>query len=157
MKGQSQLFSSKEQAYKTPSFLYDRLNNEFRFTLDAAASGDNNLCDNYFTKETNGLTQSWRDQVVFCNPPYNDQDSFIKKAFQEYQDNYVTSVLLIPSRTEKRIWYDVIAPNATQIRFIKGRLKFSGSKDAAPFPSAIIIFSNRIYDERVIWVDYREV
>ncbi len=29
---------------------------------------------------------------------------------------------------------------AKEIRFIKGRLKFSGHKNSAPFPSAIVIF-----------------
>jgi len=32
---------------------------------------------------------------------------------------------------------------ASEIRFIRGRLKFGDSKNSAPFPSAIIMFDHR--------------
>jgi len=32
---------------------------------------------------------------------------------------------------------------ASEIRFIKGRLKFGDSKNSAPFPSAIVIFNGK--------------
>ena len=31
--------------------------------------------------------------------------------------------------------------NATEIRFVRGRLKFGNSKNSAPFPSAIVVFN----------------
>ena len=43
------------------------------------------------------------------------------------------------ARTDTKIWHDVIFPHA-KVEFIKGRLKFSNSKNSAPFPSAIVIF-----------------
>jgi site-specific DNA-methyltransferase (adenine-specific) len=33
---------------------------------------------------------------------------------------------------------------ATEIRFIKGRLKFGNSKNSAPFPSAIVVFEKAV-------------
>lgn len=53
----------------TPPAIFDELNSEFRFTLDAAASDANAKCDTYFTLETDGLAQSWKGHTVFCNPP----------------------------------------------------------------------------------------
>lgn len=53
------LFSSKEEKWATPQDFFDKLNDEFHFTLDAAASPDNAKCANYFTEEQDGLVQSW--------------------------------------------------------------------------------------------------
>lgn len=44
---------------RTPRALFDPLNAVHRFTLDAAASDDNHLCDAYFTRHTDGLLRSW--------------------------------------------------------------------------------------------------
>lgn len=49
-------------------------------------------------------------------------------------------VCLIPSRTDTQYWHEYIFPYASEIRFVKGRLKFSDSKDSAPFPSAVVVF-----------------
>ena len=53
------MFSSKKENWETPQDFFNKLNEEFRFTLDAAASDDNAKCANYFTKEQDGLVQSW--------------------------------------------------------------------------------------------------
>ena len=45
---------------------------------------------------------------------------------------------LLPARTDTKWWGDVM--QATELRFIKGRLKFGGSKNCAPFPSVIAIW-----------------
>ena len=155
MRGQEQLFSSVKQDWTTPIWLFDKLNEEFHFTLDAAASDENHLCDKWYTESTNGLTHSWENEVVFINPPHDIQDAFITKAFNEWHSYGSTVVMLIPSRTDKKIFHNLIAHYAAQIRFLKGRLKFGGCKDSAPFPSAIIVFSNNHYHERVVFVDYR--
>lgn len=63
------LFSSEKMNWGTPPALFEELNAEFGFTLDAAASDTNAKCDTYFTLETDGLKQSWEGQTVFCNPP----------------------------------------------------------------------------------------
>lgn len=64
------MFSSEKEDRETPQNFFDELNKEFHFTLDAAASPENTKCDSYFTKEQNGLTQSWAGQTVWVNPPY---------------------------------------------------------------------------------------
>lgn len=149
------LFSSEVMAWSTPQSLFDRLDNEFHFTLDACADKSNHKCQKYFTSKENGLVQSWKGETVYVNPPYGrEQVKWIRKAYQEYIDNDITVVLLIPSRTDTKIFHEVIAPYASEIRFIKGRLKFSGHKNAAPFPSAIIVFMNTTTPQQIKWVDY---
>ena len=67
----SALLSSKKMDWCTPQDFFDRLNEEFGFVLDAAATDKTAKCPLYYTPETDGLSQSWdRGGAVFCNPPY---------------------------------------------------------------------------------------
>lgn len=134
------LFSSKEEKWETPQDFFDKLNDEFHFTLDAAASPDNAKCTNYFTEEQDGLVQSWGGHTVWCNPPYCRKTGlWVKKAYEEHQRTGCTVVMLLPSRTDVRWFHDYILGKA-EIRFIKGRLKFGGNKNSAPFPSIVVIY-----------------
>lgn len=134
------LYSSKEEKWATPQDFFDKLNDEFHFTLDAAASPDNAKCANYFTEEQDGLVQSWGGHTVWCNPPYCRKTGlWVKKAYEEHQRTGCTVVMLLPSRTDVRWFHDYILGKA-EIRFIKGRLKFGGNKNSAPFPSIVVIY-----------------
>lgn len=134
------LFSSKEEKWATPQDFFDKLNDEFHFTLDAAASPDNAKCANYFTEEQDGLVQSWGGHTVWCNPPYCRKTGlWVKKAYEEHQRTGCTVVMLLPSRTDVRWFHDYILGKA-EIRFIKGRLKFGGSKNSAPFANIVVIY-----------------
>lgn len=73
------LFSSEKMNWGTPPALFEELNAEFGFTLDAAASDTNAKCDTYFTLETDGLKQSWEGQTVFCTPPLWDRNLEVGK------------------------------------------------------------------------------
>ena len=134
------LFSSKEEKWATPQDFFDKLNDEFHFTLDAAASPDNAKCANYFTEEQDGLVQSWGGHTVWCNPPYCRKTGlWVKKAYEEHQRTGCTVVMLLPSRTDVR-WFHGYILGKAEIRFIKGRLKFGGNKNSAPFPSIVVIY-----------------
>lgn len=134
------LFSSKKDDWTTPQWLFDQLNQEFDFTLDAAANDENHKCLKYFTKQENGLEKSWEGETVFCNPPYGRKlAEWVKKAYEEGQKPGTTVVLLIPSRTDTRFFHDYILGKA-EIRFLKGRLKFGEEKGNAPFPSLIAVY-----------------
>lgn len=134
------LYSSKEEKWATPQDFFDKLNDEFHFTLDAAASPDNAKCPVYFTEEQDGLAQSWEGHTVWCNPPYCRKTGlWVKKAYEEHQRTGCTVVMLLPSRTDVRWFHDYILGKA-EIRFIKGRLKFGGNKNSAPFPSIVVIY-----------------
>lgn len=134
------MFSSKRDDWETPQDFFNRLNNEFHFTLDPCADEFNHKCDKWFSKHDNGLEQSWGGETVFCNPPYGRNiGKWVKKASEETQDDATTVVMLIPARTDTAYFHDYIYGKA-DIRFLRGRLKFGKSKNGAPFPSMIVIF-----------------
>lgn len=131
------LFSSKTDLWATPQTFFDKVNNEFKFTVDVCANDQNAKCENYYTLEDDGLAQEWSG-VCWCNPPYGRGiGDWIKKA----SEAKATVVCLVPARTDTAWWHDY-AMKATDIRFIRGRLKFGDSKNSAPFPSALLVFEN---------------
>ena len=69
------LFSSKNQKWETPQWLFDKLNNIYHFTIDVAADITNNKCSRYYTEIDDGLIQDWSNEVVWCNPPYRSSNS----------------------------------------------------------------------------------
>jgi site-specific DNA-methyltransferase (adenine-specific) len=133
------LFTSNTPEWPTPKFFFTELNKEFNFTLDPCATKENAKCKKFFTKEDDGLAQSWDDEIVFCNPPYGRQiKDWVRKA-NLARGGVV--VLLIPARTDTSYFHDYIY-NQSEIRFIRGRLKFGDGKNPAPFPSMLAIFKN---------------
>jgi len=53
------LMSSNTDEWATPKLFFKELNNKYHFTLDPCATDENHKCDYYFTKEQDGLKQSW--------------------------------------------------------------------------------------------------
>ena len=117
---------STHDNWSTPKDVYDELNQEFDFNDDPCPIGG-----------SDGLEREWGTKT-FVNPPYSQLKDWCKKAYEEWKKGK-TVVMLIPSRTDTKYWHEYIM-KATEIRFIKGRLKFGDSKNSAPFPSAIIVF-----------------
>ena len=105
---------------------------------EGKVTSESHKCDRYYTKEQDGLSQKWGGARVFCNPPYSCIDKWVEKAYRETREDNTIVVLLIPARTDTRYFHNYIYQRA-EIRFVKGRLKFS-SKGPAPFPSMIVIF-----------------
>ena len=129
---------AKREDWRTPASVFTPLNKEFRFTVDAAASPDNAMLPRYWTEEDDALTKDWTGERVWCNPPYGKfQHLFIRKAAKIEAS---LSVLLLPVRTDTRVWHECVFPHASDIRFLKGRVKFEGAKTGAPFPSAIVVY-----------------
>lgn len=144
MKGEKVLFSSNSEEWSTPQDLFDKLNDEYHFTLDPCCTEQNHKCDKYFTKSDDGLSKNWGGERVFCNPPYGRAIAdWVKKCSQEAKKPNTLVVLLIPARTDTLFFHDFIYHQA-EIRFLRGRLKFGNSKNSAPFPSMLAIFDNRI-------------
>ena len=127
--------------WATPQWMFDQLNDEFKFTTDVCASKDNHKCKEYFTKEQNGLKQKWKG-VCWCNPPYGSGviDKWMEKALEASIEG-ATVVCLVPAATSTKWWHNYVMKG--KIRFVKGRIKFIiGNVDdkPAPFSSAIVIF-----------------
>lgn len=133
-------FSSETPEWATPPDFFRELDEEFGFTLDPCATAANTKCSRFFTIESDGLSQSWKGAVVFMNPPYGRGiGAWVRKAWEE--SVHATVVCLLPARTDTAWWHDY-AMNG-EIRFLRGRLKFGGSKNSAPFPSAVVVFRRR--------------
>ena len=134
-------FSSKNDLWETPQDFFDDLDKEFRFTVDVCANAENAKCDRYYTEKEDGLSQSWRGEVVWCNPPYGRKiGKWVQKSFDEvYKNGCKTAVMLIPARTDTKWFHDFILHKA-EIRFVRGRLRFGGSKENASFPSMVVVY-----------------
>lgn len=133
------IYSSKSDEWETPQYLFDTLNEEFQFDLDPCATDKNHKCEKYYTMDQNGLEKSWGGYKVFCNPPYSSIAKWVEKAYREAQKENTIVVMLIPSRTDTKYFHDFIY-HRSEIRFVRGRLKFGDSPNSAPFPSMIVIF-----------------
>lgn len=132
--------SSKTDQWTTPQDFFDKLNDEFHFTLDPCADSTNHKCDLFFTKEQNGLSKDWGGYSVFCNPPYGREISkWVQYSYEQSKKPNTTVVMLIPARTDTAYFHDYIYGKA-EIRFIRGRLKFGQATQGAPFPSMVVVF-----------------
>ncbi len=130
-------FSSATDLWETPQDLFDVLNKEFHLDWDVCANESNTKRYYFFDKEEDGLAQNWKGLRAWMNPPYGREiGKWVEKASTGGADIVVA---LLPARTDTRWWHDWIQDKA-EVRFIKGRLKFGGHKNSAPFPSAIVIF-----------------
>ena len=166
------MFSSKKNDWDTPQWLFDHLNEEYKFALDCCAESESTKCEEYISKEENALTIDWSKKVskgksVWMNSPYGRTiHLWMKMAVEKSLKNY-RIVCLLPSRTDTKYWHNYVT-KACKIKFIKGRLIFGsdkywewvweqkcidgkknklykkyGKKNAAPFPSAIAIFDQK--------------
>ena len=133
-------FKNDKMDWETPQDLFEELDDEFHFTLDACALAWNTKHPNYFSPTDDALHSDWQG-VVWMNPPYGREiGKWMRKAYEESQKG-TTVVCLVPSRTDTAWWHNYVMKG--EIRFIRGRIKFVGAKDGAPFPSAIVIFTGK--------------
>ena len=143
------MFSSASEEWETPDRLFDDLHHEFGFTRDVCATARNRKRPKYWTKVDNALSKRWRG-VLWCNPPYGRGIGLWVRKAATAAAGSATVVMLLPARTDTRWFHDWIWSTGAacplkgvEVRFIRGRLKFSGHKNSAPFPSMIVIFRGR--------------
>lgn len=128
--------------WATPRDLFDKLNAEYQFDQDVAASSTNHLCDEWLgldhpeEHKRDGLTGAWMGHV-WCNPPYGRGIADWVARASQHPD---LVVLLLPARTDTRWFHDLVLGKA-KLEFIKGRLKYGNGKAPAPFPSMIVRFN----------------
>lgn len=140
------LLTSKNQYWETPLDFFNKLNEEFSFTLDPCAEKSTAKCEKYFDIYDDGLSKCWGGNVCFVNPPYGrNLTKWVSKSCLESRKENTKVVLLIPARTDTKYFHEIIMPFASEIRFLKGRIKFAingKQKDPAPFPSMIVVFDS---------------
>ena len=133
----SGMFSSTTDMWATPQDLFDKLNAEHHFTLDVCAVAENAKCPNYYSPAKDGLAQDWTG-VCWMNPPYGRE---IGRWVQKAYESKAKVVCLLPARTDTKWFHEYCVKG--QITFLRGRLKFGGSKNSAPFPSMLVVFDMR--------------
>lgn len=115
--------------WPTPLELYRVLDQEFHFTLDPCPYGGSE--DGRST-----LFKPWVGERVFCNPPYGPG---LWHWLQRGPEADV-AVFLIPARTDTQWFHKYVMPHASEVRFIRGRLKFGDATSAAPFASMLVVY-----------------
>lgn len=137
------------------------LNERFRFTIDAAAAPHNAKLPRYWTREDDALSQDWRPERVWCNPPYSNIEDWVVKAWDTVQyrppgsaESKLIVMLLPANRTEQGWWQRWVEPyrRSGQIRveFLPGRMRFDrpsaviGPKgDRPPFGCCLVIWGGQ--------------
>lgn len=138
-------FKTRRDDWSTPDEFWQRLDTEFHFTCDAAASTRNTKCPFYFDKETNALVQDWSGHICWLNPPYGRQlSTWVRKAYAEARDHGATVVCLIPARTNTEWFHEYVMRG--EIRFVRGRLQFGDAHHGLPLPLAVVIFKPGIHE-----------
>lgn len=131
---------------ETPVALLRQLDAEFDFTLDAAATHENAVCDTYYTEtglyeavdgfrclgQGCGLTGNWTGSV-WCNPPFSELERWVEKAWAEFRrvGGPRSIVMLVPgNRQEQGWWQDLVEPfrdrdDSFRTRNLPGRIRFT--------------------------------
>jgi phage N-6-adenine-methyltransferase len=148
-------FGSASDDWATPPHVFAALDAEFHFELDVCANAENAKCERYFTLADAGLSQTWRGRV-WMNPPYGRTiGAWMLKAATSARAGS-TVVCLVPARTDTAWWHEQVIVAGSEVRLVRGRLKFGNGRNAAPFPSAIVVFRPERTDLRVsAWVPPR--
>jgi phage N-6-adenine-methyltransferase len=122
----SYLDADMKNSWGTDPVIFNAMNKEFKFGLDAAANDQNHKCFLYLTKSNDALSKNWREitcKPVWINPPYGK--GYIKKFMQkciEQKEFGVTSVLLVPATLDAQ-WLPI--NDISEIRIVTGgRLSF---------------------------------
>jgi hypothetical protein len=141
------LFSSAKQDWNTPEnvlkLVREYAGGQIEFDPCSGPGSIVNAKVTWCPPKHDALTESWGPQakgVTFVNPPYgrtlNDWSTKIRLVGRSVY--WPNMVVLVPSRTDTQ-WFQPFFTEASAICFVKGRLKFLGAANGAPFPSAIIL------------------
>jgi site-specific DNA-methyltransferase (adenine-specific) len=143
------LYSSAKGDWATPQWLFEILDREFGFGLDAAASVENAKCSKFFVESDDALNKSWviwnekdcSNETIWLNPPYGRGIGLWMQKAYESSLNGAMVVCLVPARTDTSWFHDWVFDKAAEVRFLKGRLKFGNAENSAPFPSCLVVYS----------------
>jgi phage N-6-adenine-methyltransferase len=107
--------------WATPKKLYDELDAEFNFDFDPCPLNIGEI-----DPSNDGLIIDW-GMRNYVNPPYSRKlkEAFVIKAIEESKKGKLV-VMLLPVSTSTKLFHDHIQPNAKEIRFLRGRVKFIG-------------------------------
>lgn len=131
---------ARNGVWVTPREFFEPLRAEFGLEVDAAAADGNAMLPEFWTEQNSAFDQDWTGRRVWCNPPYGRSDIYrwVEKCAT---GGAAVCVALLPARTDTRWFHDFIYRNPkAEIRFVKGRIRFSGTTGAGKFPSMVAVF-----------------
>lgn len=134
--------SSDSPEWYTPQHIIDLVIELFdRIDLDPCSNSHetpNVPALAHYTAADDGLALPWHGRI-YMNPPYGDEvTAWVNRIIQAYQDSEIAEgIALLPARIDTN-WFQPLWDYP--MCFIKGRLKFSGSENSAPFPSVLVYF-----------------
>jgi phage N-6-adenine-methyltransferase len=135
-------FESRSQSWATPQELFDRLDGEFHFNVDLAASTENAKCRQFYSERDDAFQHEWQG-VGWLNPPFNSPDvplrRWVKRAYHAATKG-ATVVMLCPAHTNTNWWHD-FCMRASEIRFLRGRPKFGDAKCGLVQSLAVVVFT----------------
>lgn len=131
---------------RTPPELFAKLDAQFHFTIDVAASAENAKVAVYWTKTDNALEQDWTGHVAWCNPPYSRGNllPFNRKAYSENAQ----TLLLMPSDNSTEAGQFALK-HAAAILFLNKRYTFGGcdpnEKSGAKFANWLVLYDSNFW------------
>ena len=145
--GLAATMSSDRMDWETPADFFDKLDAEFDFTLDAAASYENTKCHDHIDEQEDALKTPWdagAPGAVWLNPPYGRiMPKFIQRAHDEAIRTGRTVVVLFSAdryRDMARLHLSGAGSGQGRGALSSGRLTLVGAPASAPFPSALVVF-----------------
>jgi phage N-6-adenine-methyltransferase len=137
-------YNGNGREWATPPEVFEPLDREFRFTVDACATPQNAKVPRFWAEAENGLEQDWRGERVFLNPPYGREIyAWTLKARTSGADIVVA---VLPASSDLAWWHDDVIGGGAEIRYLRGRVRFlTGGPYRASgfFPSVIVIWRKR--------------
>lgn len=137
--------ASGKTDWETPQKFFEQVDAHFKFKTDVCATSQNAKCFKFFSPQEDGLQQTWTG-TCWCNPPYGRGiDRWLNKAWQSAQEGAVV-VCLVPANTGTGWWHDHVVDRAAKVYFVRGKVRFVGATQGAPFGSALIVFGKKFKD-----------
>ena len=142
--------------WRTPRWLWDTLNEQYKFTTDCAASRATALCPHWCGVDGwHGSVDIRIPKVVWVNPPFS-QPSMITENWLLYLRRIG---IYRADNLETKVWQEIILPNVDWVFFFSKRINYEGHDGkGAMFPSAL--FGSGLpppigLNGRIMWMDRR--
>lgn len=150
------IFTSDNDRWGTPDWLFAWLNTQLRFTVDVCAERWNSKLKRFFSPKVNGLLQPWASERAWMNPPYSQVEAWLRRARQASLREQALVAALVPARVDtewwdryvlhgdgaagdvldarfdplSRTWWVDREGGSTALHFVKGRVDFDTPPDA---------------------------
>ncbi len=145
----------KFNAWETPPDLFNPLNDEFHFNLEACANDENHKLPLYFTEKTNGLLQEWSPRTCWVAAPYDNPTPWVRKAYEETLKG-ATVVCLLREDSSTNWFQNWVFNKASEIRLLKKRPRFlykNTEKGTPPTSSILAIYRGKVTESKWVYQD----